>query len=110
LGKAKKTVGIADTVALCAVLKATRGDRTQREVAEKTGWPQSTIAEIEKGQRRLSLPEFRYYCRVGLESDDSIVYGRFSTWNEPATAWLRRHPPPEPGASTTEPAPKKRAR
>jgi transcriptional regulator with XRE-family HTH domain len=46
-------------------------DMTQQAVAEKLGRPQSFVAKIESGERRLDIVEFAAFCRaVGRAPQD----------------------------------------
>lgn len=41
---------------------------SQEEAAKRLGWPQSVVAKIEGGERRMDVIEFLYYCEtVGFD-------------------------------------------
>jgi len=57
-------------------LKKARKERgiTQAQLAEALGRPQSFIAKIESGERRLDVVEFVHLARlVGLESEEVLL-------------------------------------
>ena len=67
--------------ALIAVLVGSRKDAglTQRQVAVKWKRPQSTVAAIESGERRLDVIEFCELAAV-LGVDPTALFDRFARW------------------------------
>lgn len=67
--------------ALIAVLVGSRKDAglTQRQVAVKWKRPQSTVAAIESGARRLDVVEFCELAAV-LGVDPVALFERFARW------------------------------
>jgi transcriptional regulator with XRE-family HTH domain len=62
-----------------AVRRALREERkrrglTQEEVASVCGWPQSVIAKVEQGERRLDLVEFLWLARA-LGAKPETLFG-----------------------------------
>lgn len=67
--------------ALLAILRASRADAglTQRELAERLGWPKSKYAAVETGERRLDVVEFKHVAKA-LKLDPVDLFRRFANW------------------------------
>jgi transcriptional regulator with XRE-family HTH domain len=63
---------------MAALVEArTRADVTQRELARRLGRAHSYVSRIEKGDRRLDVPEFIQWCEV-LRTDPVEVMGHIA--------------------------------
>jgi transcriptional regulator with XRE-family HTH domain len=64
---------------LLAVLKETRAEAglTQREFADLLGWSKTKYANVESGERRLDVVEFKHIARV-LKLDPVELFARFA--------------------------------
>ncbi len=62
----QKTIYTRNQEALTERLRGLRqkAGLTQRGLAKKLGTAQTTVARVEKGQRRLDIIEFYWYCRA----------------------------------------------
>jgi hypothetical protein len=89
-----KSLRSADHLALLAVIIGTRNAAKldQREVAKRMKWPQSTYSDVETGERRLDIVEFRRLAKA-LGVDDVLLYQRFSRWADEQEQTSRRQPP-----------------
>jgi transcriptional regulator with XRE-family HTH domain len=58
-------------------VKRVEADLTQRQLAERLGWDQSVISEIETGQRRVSVVEFIAIAEA-LGFDPKAAVGRIA--------------------------------
>jgi transcriptional regulator with XRE-family HTH domain len=67
--------------ALLAILRACRADAglTQRELADRLGWPKSKYAAVETGERRLDVVEFKHVAKA-LKLDPVDLFRRFANW------------------------------
>jgi len=65
-----KSLYTAEWEAVLQILRDARGKRgwTQEQLAKKLGRPQSLVAKVEAGERKLDVVQFIDYMRV-LESD-----------------------------------------
>nr|WP_309381375.1 helix-turn-helix transcriptional regulator [Cerasicoccus frondis] len=56
----QKSIYSVENVILCEMLRSARQQRklTQTQLAERLGKPQSFIAKVERGERRLDVVEF----------------------------------------------------
>ena len=77
--------------ALCAILKRLRKAKglTQTELSESLEQPQSFVAKVEAGQRKLDLRQFVIYTRT-IKADPIRVMRQFlKAFNETSEADLR---------------------
>jgi transcriptional regulator with XRE-family HTH domain len=72
-----KSLYTAEWEILLKTLKDLREQKgwTQKQLAQKLGRPQSLVAKIEAGERRLDVCQFIDYMRI-LESDPAAVMNR----------------------------------
>ena len=76
-----KTLRTAGHKALVAILVASRREAglTQRQLAERLKRPQSYIAKIEAGERRVDLIELVAIAKA-LKVDPRVLLERFLSW------------------------------
>ncbi len=74
-----KEIRSPQAVALAKLLKVKRveADLTQRQLAERLGWDQSVISEIETGQRRVSVVELIALAKA-LDFDPAAAIRRIA--------------------------------
>ncbi|OAM89386.1 helix-turn-helix transcriptional regulator [Termitidicoccus mucosus] len=72
----EKSLFSAEGEAVRLALREERKRRglTQAAVASGCGWPQSVIAKIEQGERRLDLVEFLWLARA-LDAKPEVLFG-----------------------------------
>jgi transcriptional regulator with XRE-family HTH domain len=77
-GSSEKSLFSREGDALRRMLRDERRRRrlTQAEVAEKCGWPQSVIAKIEQGERRLDVVEFVWLAEA-MGAKPGRLFGTF---------------------------------
>jgi transcriptional regulator with XRE-family HTH domain len=78
-----KDIRSPQALALAKLLKVKRieADLTQRQIAERLGWDQSVISEIETGQRRVSVVELIALAKA-LDFDPAAAVRRIAKVTE----------------------------
>lgn len=76
-----KTLRSRGRKALLAVLVASRREQglTQRQLAERLGWPHSAVGKVETGERRLDVVEFTLWAQA-LKMEPLTLYERYLGW------------------------------
>lgn len=80
-GALAKTLRTAGHKALVAILVASRREAgiTQRELADRLKKPQSYVAKIEAGERRVDVVELVALAKA-LKVDPAVLFERFLRW------------------------------